>query len=157
VRRPPAVPFEPMRPRNHGRRVILIVDDDDYVHGAVRAVLRRTQATVVRASTAAEGRAVARDTGADLAIVDVGLPDGDGYTLARLLKADAAPDDLRVIILTGHAPDESAASASHVDAIIAKPFRLHEFLATVERMLVPPAAPPTSPTGATGASRPTGS
>lgn len=139
-----------MRPGNHGRPVILIIDDDDYVHGAVRAVLRRTQATVVRASTAAEGRGIARETGADLAIVDVGLPDGDGYTLARLLKADAAPADLRVIILTGHAPDESAASASHVDAVIAKPFRLHEFLATVERLLAPAPGAAAAPTGAAG-------
>jgi DNA-binding response OmpR family regulator len=124
-----------MRPGNHGRPVILIVDDDDYVHGAVRAVLRRTQATIVRASTAAEGRSLARDAEPSLAIVDVGLPDGDGYDLARSLKSDAAPADLRVIILTGYAPDPSAATASHVDAVMGKPFRLHEFLATVERLL----------------------
>lgn len=133
-----------MSPGDHGRPVILIVDDDDYVHGAVRAVLRRTQATVVRASTAAEGRALGREATPDLAIVDVGLPDGDGYELARLLKDDAPGADLRVIILTGHAPDESAATASHVDAIIAKPFRLHEFLATVERLLAAPHAASTA-------------
>jgi two-component system, sensor histidine kinase len=135
-----------MRPENHGRPVILIVDDDDYVHGAVRAVLRRMQATVVRAATAAEGRSLAREEPPDLAIVDVGLPDGDGYELARSLKADAAPRELRTVILTGYAPDESAAAASHVDAVIGKPFRLHEFLATVERLLVaPPASPAANP------------
>jgi DNA-binding response OmpR family regulator len=124
-----------MRPGNRGQPVILIVDDDEYVYGAVRAVLRRTGATVVRASSAAEGVELARTAAPSLAILDVGLPDGDGYEVARTLRSDPAIGDPRIIILTGHAPDPSAADAAHVDAVIGKPFRLHEFLATVERLL----------------------
>jgi DNA-binding response OmpR family regulator len=115
--------------------VILVVDDDDYVYGAVRAILRRTHAQIVRASTAGDGLRLARGERPNLAILDVGLPDGNGYDLASALRSEPDLDEMRIVILTGHAPDESAASASHVDAVLAKPFRLHEFLAVVERLL----------------------
>jgi CheY-like chemotaxis protein len=124
-----------MKPERRGQAVILVVDDDDYVYGAVRAVLRPIGATVVRAATAAEAVVAVEAHRPALAIVDVGLPDGDGYELARTLKTDLDAGGLRIVILTGHAPDRSAADAAHVDAVIAKPFRMHEFLATVERLL----------------------
>lgn len=124
-----------MKPERRGQAVILVVDDDDYVYGAVRAVLRPTGAEVVRAATAAEAIVAVESLRPTIAIVDVGLPDGDGYELARTLKSDPGSSDLRVVILTGHAPDRTAASAAHVDAVIAKPFRMHEFLATVEGLL----------------------
>jgi CheY-like chemotaxis protein len=127
-----------MKPEGRGHAVILVVDDDDYVYGAVRAVLRPTGATVVRAATSAEALVAVETHRPALAIVDVGLPDGDGYDLARNLRSDPACGDLRIVILTGHAPDRSAASAAHVDAVIAKPFRMHVFLATVERLLPSP-------------------
>jgi DNA-binding response OmpR family regulator len=124
-----------MRPADRGRLAILIVDDDEYVYAAVRAVLRRLDAGVLRAATLAEGLELAASTPPDLAIIDVGLPDGDGYDLARKLKSSPATAATKVMILTGHAPDPTAAEAAHVDALIAKPFRLHDFLATVEALL----------------------
>jgi two-component system, OmpR family, catabolic regulation response regulator CreB len=123
-----------MRPGDRGAPAILIVDDDDYVHAAVRAVLRRLTANVTRAATVAEALATAAAAPPDLAIIDVGLPDGDGYDLAAALKSGAS-GRTKVLILTGHAPDPSAAQASHVDAVVAKPFRLHDFVDTVERLL----------------------
>jgi DNA-binding response OmpR family regulator len=124
-----------MRPADRGRLAILIVDDDEYVYAAVRAVLRRLDAGVLRAATLAEGLELAVSTPPDLAIIAVGLPDGDGYDLARKLKSSPATAATKVMILTGHAPDPTAAEAAHVDALIAKPFRLHDFLATVEALL----------------------
>ncbi len=132
---------------DRGAPAILIVDDDDYVHGAVTAVLRRYPADVTRATTAADGLRLARDTRPQLAIVDVGLPDGDGYAVARSLKSDADGPPPKVLILTGHAPDPDAATAAGADAVMAKPFRLHEFLATVERLLGVPATRSERPSG----------
>jgi len=110
---------------------ILVVDDDEYVHETLRAALRVMKPRIVRASTAEEGLALARDEHPDLAIVDLGLPDADGYELTRRLRADPALAELRILILTGHVPDEAAAEAAGANAIIGKPFRLHEFLALV--------------------------
>ena len=112
-------------------RVVLVVDDDDYVHQTLTAALRGVKATIIRASTAAEGLAMARDRRPELAIVDVGLPDEDGYSLAKRMRADDSLAGLSILILTGRLPDEPAAREAGANGIIGKPFRLHELVDAV--------------------------
>ena len=88
---------------------ILVVDDDDYVHVALRAALRPIRANIVRAAAAAEGLELARTHRPDLAIIDLGLPDADGYQLTRWLRAEPGLEQLRILIVTGHFPDAQAA------------------------------------------------
>ncbi len=116
-------------------RVVLVVDDDDYVHQTLTAALRGVKATIIRASTAAEGLAMARDRRPELAIVDVGLPDEDGYSLAKRMRADDSLAGLSILILTGHLPDEPAAREAGANGIIGKPFRLHELVDAVTAQL----------------------
>lgn len=119
------------------QHVILIVDDDEYVHATLRAALRGLRATIVRATGAREGLELARSHGPDLAIVDLGLPDADGYELTRRLRRESSLADMRILILTGYAPDERTAREAGADGILGKPFRLHEFLDVVRRQLEP--------------------
>jgi DNA-binding response OmpR family regulator len=123
---------------NGGRRatpVILVVDDDEYVHSTLAAALRGLRPEIIRAATAAEGLKLAVDRRPDLAIVDVGLPDLDGYALTRAMRANPELADLRICILTGHLPDETLAREAGANAIIGKPFRLNEFLDTIRGQL----------------------
>jgi DNA-binding response OmpR family regulator len=121
-----------------GTPVVLVIDDDDYVHQTLTAALRGLKATIIRASTAAEGLALAHETRPELAIVDVGLPDDDGYSLTRRLRADESLAGLSILILTGHFPDEPAAREAGANGIIGKPFRLHELVDAVTAQLSPP-------------------
>ena len=114
---------------------ILVVDDDDYVHVALRAALRPIRASIERAAGAAEGLALARAQLPDLAIIDLGLPDADGYELTRWLRAEPGMEQLRILIVTGHFPDTEAALAAGADEIMGKPFKLHDFLEAVRRQL----------------------
>ena len=114
---------------------MLIVDDDDYVHRALAAALRSLHPAIVRASSAGEGIQIARERRPDLAIVDLGLPDRDGYELTRMLRADAEIGPIPILILTGHEPDEAAAREAGADRILGKPFRLHEFIEIVDGLL----------------------
>jgi DNA-binding response OmpR family regulator len=123
---------------NTGRRtvpVILVVDDDEYVHSTLAAAMRGLRPEIVRAATAADGLRLALDRRPDLAIVDVGLPDQDGYALTRAMRERPELADLRICILTGHLPDEALAREAGANAIIGKPFRLNEFLDTVRGQL----------------------
>jgi CheY-like chemotaxis protein len=115
--------------------VILVVDDDDYVHSTLAAAVRGLHAEVIRATTAEEGLEVSRSRHLDLAIIDVGLPDRDGYELTRALRADPRLAELPICILTGYLPDERLARDAGANAIIGKPFRLNEFLDMVRSQL----------------------
>jgi DNA-binding response OmpR family regulator len=131
--------------------VILVVDDDEYVHSTLAAAMRGLRAEVVRATTAAQGLDLALARLPDVAIVDVGLPDLDGYALTRALRARPELGGLRICILTGHLPDESLARDAGANAIIGKPFRLDAFLDTIRDQLRVPSGE-SGATGDTGAS-----
>ena len=112
---------------------VLIVDDDEYVHGTLEAALRGLHLHLLIASSAAEGETLALEYRPALAIIDVGLPDRSGYELTASLRRRGL--GTRILILTGHAPDEAAAREAGADAIVAKPFRLHHFLDLVRQQL----------------------
>jgi two-component system cell cycle response regulator DivK len=122
-------------PAAHWR--ILVIDDDDYVHVSICAALRSLHPELSRAATAAEGLELARRVRPDLAIVDLGLPDADGYQLTRWLRADPDLDGMSILIVTGHLPDEQAARAAGADEILAKPFSFQDSLQAVQRQLRP--------------------
>lgn len=114
---------------------VLIVDDDEYVHGALEAALRGLRVHLLMAHTAAEGEALALQHEPCLAIVDVGLPDRDGYRLTADLRRAPSLGAMRILILTGGSPDATAASHAGADGLIQKPFRLHNFLDLVRQQL----------------------
>jgi DNA-binding NarL/FixJ family response regulator len=90
---------------------ILLIDDDPAFRRLARRTLARTRLEVVgEAATAAAGASAARDLKPDVMLVDVGLPDGDGMTLARELSR--LPWGPR-IVLTSVDPD--AASPDEVE------------------------------------------
>jgi DNA-binding NarL/FixJ family response regulator len=67
---------------------VLVVDDDPAFRGlAVRMLTRMGFDVVGEAATVAEAATAAADLRPDAALVDVGLPDGDGVALARTLTA----------------------------------------------------------------------
>jgi two-component system nitrate/nitrite response regulator NarL len=89
---------------------VLVVDDDPAFRGlAVRMLARMGFVVVGEAGTIAEATAMAADLRPDAALVDVGLPDGDGVALARTLAA--LPWRPRVV-LTSTDPD--ATTGEHV-------------------------------------------
>ena len=114
---------------------MLIVDDDEYVHGALEAALRGLRVHLLTAHTAAEGEALALAHHPCLAIVDVGLPDRDGYQLSADMRAAPELEGMRILILTGQSPDQEAAEDAGADGLILKPFRLHHFLDVVREQL----------------------
>jgi DNA-binding response OmpR family regulator len=114
---------------------ILIVDDDEYVLGALEAALRGLRIHLLTAHTAAEGESLALQHRPLLAIVDIGLPDRDGYQLTAELRRAPGLSGMRILILTGQSPDQEAAKDAGANGLILKPFRLHQFLDLVSEQL----------------------
>jgi DNA-binding response OmpR family regulator len=125
-------PLHPISPRSP---CVLVVDDDEYVHGALEAALRGLRVHLLTAHTAAEGEALAIQYRPLLAIVDIGLPDRDGYRLTADMRNCSSLASMRILILTGQSPDERAARDAGANGLIQKPFRLHHFLDVVREQL----------------------
>ena len=85
-------------PRDRVTASILLVEDDRPIAENVILALARENLDCRHVTLAAEGLALLRGGGFDLAILDVGLPDGNGFDLCRALRSFS---DLPVIFLTG--------------------------------------------------------
>jgi CheY-like chemotaxis protein len=102
---------------------IVVIEDHEDTAELMREILVSAGHRVEAAYNGRDGIALARRIGAELVFCDVGLPDMDGYAVARMLRADPATERARLIALTGfHGEDErQRAIAAGFDRHIVKP------------------------------------
>lgn len=114
---------------------LLLVDDEPDLLKMVTAILKDDGfENIVSASSVKEGTAVAESEKPDLAILDVMLPDGDGFSLMEQIRSFT---DVPVIFLTAkdEAADKLAGLGLGADDYIVKPFMAQELLLRVYAVL----------------------
>jgi len=118
-----------------GNIKVLVVDDQPNIVDMVATVLRFHGFVVGTAATAAEALARAAVDRPDLVILDVMLPDGDGFDVCRRLRADG--HRLGVVFLTARdAPADTIAGLTFGgDDYMTKPFSVDELVARVRAVL----------------------
>jgi two-component system cell cycle response regulator DivK len=117
---------------------VLIIEDNRTNMTFATFLLESAGYTVLSATDAEAGLALAHAEQPDLILMDIQLPGMDGLEATRLLKQDAATRAIPVIALTALAMkgDEERILAAGCDGYIAKPIRYKEFLAAVAGQLV---------------------
>ena len=126
-------------PRTSSPRVV-IVDDEPGIADFVQMGLAQEGIVVVAAASAAAGLRAVRSERPDLVIVDVGLPDGNGFDLLAEIRSES---DVPVIMLTarGDVEDRVRGLDLGADDYVAKPFHFAELLARVRAHLRRQASP----------------
>ncbi|CAA9559030.1 MAG: hypothetical protein AVDCRST_MAG87-1426 [uncultured Thermomicrobiales bacterium] len=116
-------------------RSILIVEDEDPIRELVATALRFTGFSVTASASGREALGVARNGTFDLLLLDVNLPDIDGFTICRKLRADG--NQVPVIYLTARddPTDLRAGFTGGGDDYITKPFSLEELVLRIEAVL----------------------
>lgn len=114
---------------------ILIVEDEARIAGFVEDALRSEGFSPVVARTGPEGVALGVDPAVDLIILDVMLPDLDGFEVLKALRRRRP--DVPVLMLTARDDVRSKISGleSGADDYLTKPFALEELLARVRALL----------------------
>ncbi len=117
-----AIPSAASQPRR-----ILVVDDNVDAAAGTASLLRLMGHEVAVAHSAAEALAAARSHAPTLAILDIGLPDMDGYALAMLLRRQHG-DSLRLVALSGYGQqsDIERAKDAGFDLHLTKPATLDD-------------------------------
>lgn len=116
---------------------ILVVEDNPTNMKLAVLLLQREGHEILEAADAEAGIRLARERQPRLILMDVQLPGMDGLAATRLLKADAATRDIRIVALTALAMngDQERVAAAGCDGYIAKPFHYKEFLKMVAEMV----------------------
>ena len=117
------------------RKAILVVDDDLRVREALALLLDRAGATVQTADSAASARERIAAVVPDLVLCDIAMPEEDGYSFIRKLRA--AGSVIPVIALTAHAmaADAARALAAGFDVHLAKPIDFERLVAKIDELV----------------------
>ena len=122
---------------------ILVVDDDENILSLERTILEQKGFAVTTAAGGAEALEVLGEHDFDLVLLDVMMPEIDGFTVCRRIKEEPRTKEIPVIFLTAKGGGEALAEGFESGAImyINKPFTANKLLTIVNTMLEPPAGP----------------
>ena len=113
---------------------VLLVEDERKLRELVRSYLERAGFTVLSTGSGAEAIAVAASAAPDLVVLDLGLPDVPGETVARELRA-AGP--VPILMLTARVAEEDRIAGLELgaDDYVTKPFSPRELVLRVQAIL----------------------
>jgi len=119
-----------------GKRILVIEDQEDN-RAILRDLLGSAGYECLEAVNGADGVAAAARERPDLILMDIQLPEIDGYEATRRIKADAALAAIPIIAVTSYAlsGDEAKARAAGCDDYVTKPYSPRALLATVRAHL----------------------
>jgi CheY-like chemotaxis protein len=116
---------------------ILVVEDNMDTYELVRFILEKNGYLTFLAMNGRDGVNAATKQMPDLIIMDLAMPEMDGWTATRLIKTDARTSSIPLIALTAHAlpGDRQRAMDSGCDEYITKPMDLLDLVESVDHWL----------------------
>jgi two-component system, cell cycle response regulator DivK len=125
-------------------QLILVVEDDAIMQKMALKILRSRGFSCELAVTGREAVAKAAALHPGLILMDLSLPEMNGWEATRALKADPALATIPVVAVTAHAMvgDKETALAAGCAECLTKPYELDELIVVVERYLGPAQAQP---------------
>jgi DNA-binding response OmpR family regulator len=124
---------------------ILCIDDEKEILDLIRLILTRKGYEVIGAIGGEEGLAKARSQKPDLILLDLMMPDMDGWEVFHRIRSDTNLAEVPVIVVTARAQSIDRVLGLHVARVndyVSKPFTPQDLVESVERVL---AKRPTGP------------
>ncbi|MEB2334246.1 MAG: response regulator [Anaerolineaceae bacterium] len=122
------------------KKSILCIEDEAEMIDLMRLILSRKGYNVRGAFGGAEGLQMIRDEKPDLILLDLMMPDMDGWEVYQQIKAEESSKDIPVIVVTAKAQNIDRVLGLHIAKVndyIAKPFTPQELLHSIEKILKP--------------------
>lgn len=116
---------------------ILLIDDHRTVQRLMEAILRIRGFQLIYAENGREGIGMARQEQPDLILLDVMMPELDGFKVCQYLKEDELTREIPVMFLTARGAEGDLETGRKVGAegFMTKPFQTMEVLNAIERLL----------------------
>jgi DNA-binding response OmpR family regulator len=122
---------------NDTTKHILCIEDEPEMIDLIRLILGRRGFEVIGAAGGKEGLEKVRQRPPDLVLLDLMMPDMDGWEVYQQIKADEKTKDIPVIVVTAKAQSIDKVLGLHiakVDDYIAKPFSPQDLLNSVDKV-----------------------
>lgn len=128
---------------------IVLIEDHPQNARLAEKLLKHAGHTVIVAEDGETGLQCVTDESPDLVLIDLGLPDVDGQTIAALIRRNPDLKTLKMVAFTAWPPDRALqmARAYGCDGVINKPIDTRQFVGQVEAFLTPAASQSTQSEG----------
>jgi len=121
---------------NNEQRKILIIDDDKVFLDSIGEIFRIHNFEVFEAQTAETGYEALVDIVPNVVLLDINLPDKNGFEVLKTIRASKTFSDMIVILITGDsAVDIDNAFDSGADDCVFKPIDVEKFILRIEKLL----------------------
>jgi len=123
---------------------ILCIEDDREITDLIRLILARKGYQVLSAAGGVEGMELLRRELPDLVLLDLMMPDMDGWEVYQRMRADSSLEHIPVIVVTARGQNIDKILGLHiarVDDYVVKPFSPDQLLRSIERVLATHAPP----------------
>ncbi len=123
---------------DNNKKKVVCVEDEPEIIDLIRLILGRKGFDLTGATGGQEGLEMIRKVRPDLVLLDLMMPDMDGWEVYQQMKADPDLKDTPVIVVTAKAQSIDKILGLHiakVDDYVTKPFGPQELLQSVERVL----------------------
>ena len=129
--------LEGSAPESRAGPVVLIVDDDERLREYVRVNLEMEGYTIHEAASADDGMKVLDELQPDLVLLDVMMPQVDGWEMLRLMHERHGVGSIPVVMFSGKVDEQAADQAAERGAqgFIGKPFDPNELIAQTKQLL----------------------
>jgi DNA-binding response OmpR family regulator len=117
---------------------VLCVEDEPEMIDLIRLILGRRGFEVIGANGGKAALSIVREENPDLVLLDLMMPDMDGWEVYQQLKADATLSQIPVIVVTAKAQSIDKVLGLHiakVDDYISKPFSPQELMDSVDQVI----------------------
>ena len=123
---------------------VLFIDDDSEMRNLMKVMLTRLGHAPTLAARGDEGLNLAWNSRFDLVILDLMMPDMDGFEVTRHLRADPRTKDIPILIFTARTQpaDQEGAMQAGADGFLGKPIEPRELGARIAELLGPTRRPP---------------
>jgi two-component system response regulator VicR len=119
-------------------KMILCIEDEQDMIDLIRLILSRRGFVVRGATRGKEGLEIIRNEHPDLVLLDLMMPEMDGWEVYQQIKANETSKNIPVIVVTAKAQSIDKVLGLHiakVDDYISKPFSPQELLSSVDKVL----------------------
>src|SRR5687767_8961651 len=118
------------------KRRVLVIDDDLPLRGMLAAALRQNGFQVLLAGDGAEGQRALMIHHPDMILLDLAMPDVNGWDFLQRLKETGHLGKTPIIVVSAHLRvDPQAVLQMGVSAILPKPFNLPDLIDLIEHLL----------------------
>ena len=118
-----------------GRATVMVVDDDADIRSLIVGQLQQENYRLLSAANLGELRRALQDEPIHLIVLDLNLPDGDGLSLCRELRAEGSGVQIIMVTARGSAVDRVLGLELGADDYLTKPFEPRELLVRIRNLL----------------------